>query len=230
MNMDENILAGGVARALAVSVMYPLDTIKSRLQNNTKVPYSFYHGWKYTVATQTVYGMLVFGAYENIKKSLISYYPNTSRQMIYISSAIICDTIGSIYLTPCEVIKQNIQIGKYTTVCQAIKHLGLRGLYKGYSTLLLRDVPFRMIQMPLYDTLKEHYDNTCIVGACAGMTAAAVTNPLDVIKTRVMCNNAYRLTPTDLLRGLPFRVTYLGGMSTIFFVAYEKIKLMVQQP
>jgi solute carrier family 25 S-adenosylmethionine transporter 26 len=178
------------------------------------------------MATQT----LVFGSYEKIKKELLVHYPNIQRPILYMSSAVICDAVASIYLTPCEVIKQNIQIGKYNTSYQAIKDLGLKGLYRGYTTLLFRDVPFRMIQMPLYDTLKEHYDNTCLVGACAGMTAAALTNPLDVIKTRMMCNNAYTLTLYDLFRGLPYRVIYLGGMSTIFFVAYEKIKKMCQQP
>ena len=74
---------------------------------------------------------------------------------------------------------------------------------QGYSGLVARDLPFRAIQLPLYEALKQAYAQRFCdgasdqlsppaaagLGACAGMTAAAATTPVDVIKTQMMCGS-----------------------------------------
>jgi solute carrier family 25 S-adenosylmethionine transporter 26 len=223
------LYASGLARAISVSIMFPFDTIKSRLQNNSITNASLYTGYRYTICTQTIYGMLVFGTYENIKHHMLHKYSAIPHLHIYLASAIFSDMLGSVFLSPCEIIKQNIQIGKYKTVSEAIQHIKWQGLYKGYGALIARDLPFRAIQLPLYDILKEQYDNTLIVGCVAGMTAAAITNPIDVIKTQIMCNNRQNMTVKNMFAGLPYRVAYLGGMSSLYFILYEKIRLFVSK-
>jgi solute carrier family 25 S-adenosylmethionine transporter 26 len=237
-----HLLIGGLSRAVAVSITYPLDTLKTILQNNATHKgyamhkgYDLYKGYKYTLATQAAYGMAVFGTYENIKRIWGANNP-----AVYLQSALISDLIGSVLLCPCEVIKQNIQIGRYASISSAVQNLKLHGLYKGYSGLLLRDLPFRVIQLPLYDTLKDKYGtslyNSCIMGATAGMVAGAITTPTDVIKTHMMCSQEkkniaqtikYIYMKTGLLgfvAGLPARVMYLGGTSSVFFMSYETLK------
>lgn len=77
-----------------------------------------------------------------------------------------------------------------------ISNLGLRGLYKGASACLARDVPFSAIYFPTYNHLKKdmfHESPTkklgilqlLSAGAIAGMPAAYLTTPFDVIKTRL---------------------------------------------
>jgi solute carrier family 25 S-adenosylmethionine transporter 26 len=224
-----NILSSvAIARAISVSIMFPFDTLKSRRQNNTITQTSLYKGYTYAISTQSMYAMIVFGTYENIKIYLLNKYPNTSHLHIYLGTAIASDMLGSIFLTPCEVIKQNIQVGRYHNVSDAFHHLGLRGLYKGYISLIARDLPFRAIQLTLYDNMKETYDNTMVLGAVAGMTAAAITNPIDVVKTKIMCGQRNIELNGNLLRnlvsGLPYRMAYLGGASAIYFIVYEKMK------
>lgn len=234
-------IAGGISRAVAVTIFYPIDTIKSKLQNSHTKPFTdIYKGYRYTIASQAIYGMFVFGTYENLKQHLGCSYPNMNRLFIYVNSAIISDLIGSIFLCPCEVIKQNVQVGRYKSVVQAVRHIsyncGIAGFYKGYSGLLARDIPFRAIQLPLYDKLKSYDHNPALTGAAAGMTAAAITTPIDVIKTHMMCNT---ITPTikytianvyktkgisGFLAGIVQRVIYLGGTSMVFFVTFEKLK------
>ncbi len=63
--------------------------------------------------------------------------------------------------------------------------------------MLIRDVPFSMVQMAVYEYLRHkqlgeseenflgHYQSM-LIGAIAGLTAALATNPLDVIKTNIM--------------------------------------------
>jgi solute carrier family 25 aspartate/glutamate transporter 12/13 len=76
------------------------------------------------------------------------------------------------------------------------RNLGLVGLYKGASACLLRDVPFSAIYFPTYNHLKRDYFGESstkklgilqllTAGAIAGMPAAYLTTPCDVIKTRL---------------------------------------------
>ena len=77
-----------------------------------------------------------------------------------------------------------------------VKNLGLVGLYKGASACLLRDVPFSAIYFPAYSHLKRDVFGESpqkrlgvlqllTAGAIAGMPAAYLTTPCDVIKTRL---------------------------------------------
>ena len=77
-----------------------------------------------------------------------------------------------------------------------VRNLGLVGLYKGASACLLRDVPFSAIYFPTYAHLKKdlfgesHQKKLGVIqlltaGAIAGMPAAYLTTPCDVIKTRL---------------------------------------------
>lgn len=77
-----------------------------------------------------------------------------------------------------------------------VRNLGLVGLYKGASACLLRDVPFSAIYFPTYNHLKKDFFGESptkklgivqllTAGAIAGMPAAYLTTPCDVIKTRL---------------------------------------------
>ena len=77
-----------------------------------------------------------------------------------------------------------------------VRNLGLLGLYKGATACLLRDVPFSAIYFPTYAHLKKGLFGESpqkklgvlqllTAGAIAGMPAAYLTTPADVIKTRL---------------------------------------------
>jgi solute carrier family 25 (mitochondrial aspartate/glutamate transporter), member 12/13 len=77
-----------------------------------------------------------------------------------------------------------------------VRNLGVVGLYKGAGACLLRDVPFSMVYFPTYahmksDVFGESATNQIgiaqlvVAGAVAGIPAAYLTTPADVIKTRL---------------------------------------------
>jgi len=118
-----------------------------------------------------------------------------------------------IFTNPLEIVKIRLQVaGEKTpamlaaaaagttapkvTAMTVIKELGLKGLYKGASACLSRDVPFSAIYFTAYAHVKTDLFNEkpgqrlalwelLAAGAIAGMPAAFLTTPADVIKTRL---------------------------------------------
>jgi len=71
------------------------------------------------------------------------------------------------------------------------------GLYRGYGITLFREVPFSLLQFPMYEKMKSILRNrrsdgdvpalqAAACGSFSGAVSAAATTPMDVIKTRVM--------------------------------------------
>ncbi|SCU84679.1 LAFA_0D11364g1_1 [Lachancea sp. 'fantastica'] len=115
-----------------------------------------------------------------------------------------------VFTNPLEVVKIRLQVrSEYTAALNdakvnaisIVKSLGLKGLYRGIGACLMRDVPFSAIYFPTYAHLKRdlfNYDpqdkskrsrlhtwELLTAGGLAGMPAAYLTTPFDVIKTRL---------------------------------------------
>ena len=108
------------------------------------------------------------------------------------------------------------------------------GLYKGASACLLRDVPFSAIYFPTYNHLKRDYFGESqtkklgilqllTAGAIAGMPAAYLTTPCDVIKTRLQVEarkgeasyTSLRQCASTIWKEEGFRAFFKGGPARI---------------
>lgn len=129
------------------------------------------------------------------------------------------EVVSCIIRVPTEVVKQRAQAGQYPSSAAALRGildqrgqfgwggvLGTRGFYRGFGITIMREVPFTIIQFPLWEGLKGWWlvrknndtggfeqeevhitgAESAIFGSISGAVAAAVTTPLDVLKTRVM--------------------------------------------
>ncbi|KAG1783577.1 mitochondrial carrier domain-containing protein [Suillus placidus] len=111
-----------------------------------------------------------------------------------------------IFTNPLEIVKIRLQIqgeaaklegAVKTGAAHIVRQLGVVGLYKGASACLLRDIPFSAIYFTAYSHLKkdvfhEGYNGkqlsfleTLGAAGIAGMPAAYLTTPADVVKTRL---------------------------------------------
>lgn len=161
---------------------------------------------------------------------------------------------------PAEVIKQRTQAGhigvnskstSWSNFLYLVKNKSgegaIKGLYRGWNTTIMREIPFTIIQFPLYEWLKKqwkYYDNSgdnlsllkgAICGSIAGGIAAALTTPLDVIKTRIMLNKErigiIPLVKTLIkeegysvfLNGIGPRTCWISAGGAIFLGCYELV-------
>ncbi|KAL1505732.1 hypothetical protein ABEB36_005228 [Hypothenemus hampei] len=105
-----------------------------------------------------------------------------------------------VFTNPLEIVKIRLQVaGEIAGAAKVrawavVKELGLFGLYKGARACLLRDVPFSAIYFPAYAHTKasladesgyNHPLTLLLAGAIAGVPAASLVTPADVIKTRL---------------------------------------------
>lgn len=105
-----------------------------------------------------------------------------------------------IFTNPLEIVKIRLQVaGEIASTAKisawgVMKELGFFGLYKGAKACFLRDIPFSAIYFPGYAHAKvalqdengyNHPLSLLTAGAIAGVPAASLVTPADVIKTRL---------------------------------------------
>lgn len=105
-----------------------------------------------------------------------------------------------IFTNPLEIVKIRLQVaGEITTgprvsALSVVRDLGFFGIYKGAKACFLRDIPFSAIYFPCYAHVKAALadedgqvgpGSLLLAGAIAGMPAASLVTPADVIKTRL---------------------------------------------
>ncbi|MCJ1313746.1 mitochondrial aspartate-glutamate transporter agc1 [Agyrium rufum] len=172
-----------------------------------------------------------------------------------------------VFTNPLEIVKIRLQVqGEVAKTADIprrsamwiVKNLGLVGLYKGASACLLRDVPFSAIYFPTYNHLKRDlYGESqtkklgvvqlLTAGAIAGMPAAYLTTPCDVIKTRLQVEarkgetkyTSLRHCATTVWREEGFRAFFKGGPARILrsspqfgftLAAYEVLQKALPMP
>ena len=313
-----NFTIGSVAGAVGATFVYPIDLVKTRMQNQRHVPTS-----PQTLASSTSttpkapasassIGSAVYknswdcfrqvvrheggrGLYSGLGPQLVGVAPEKAikltvndlmRRLLSVSSvdadgrrrssisvygevAAGCMAGGSqvIFTNPLEIVKIRLQVqGQQSKqsgyqrqgAMQIVRQLGLRGLYKGASACLLRDIPFSGIYFTAYAHLKSDLFGESaghkltiwellMSGAIAGMPAAYLTTPADVIKTRLQVEaksgqstytgigDAYRKIVaeegyTALFKGGPARIFRSSPQFGVTLMTYELIKEWIPFP
>ena len=279
-----SLLAGGLAGTSVDVALFPIDTIKTRLQSPLGFASSggfrgVYRGVLATAAGSAPGAALFFGTYETAKPIVSDFRRRRSssdgggdcdeamsRAPTHMIAASIGEAAACLVRVPTEVIKSKMQtnaIGS-STVSSTLRSVlserdgrsfgsgVLGGLYRGYGITLMREVPFALVQFPLYERLKYEWGRSrdgldvspaqaAACGSFAGGVAAAVTTPLDVIKTRVMLGSDGRGVPyrgaADVVRrlsseegysvflsGIQPRVLWISVGGFVFFGAYESYR------
>ncbi|XP_020521472.1 S-adenosylmethionine carrier 1, chloroplastic/mitochondrial isoform X2 [Amborella trichopoda] len=260
--MKEGMIAGGTAGVVVETALYPIDTIKTRLQaaqgGGKIILQGLYSGLAGNLAGVLPASAIFVGVYEPTKQKLLKIFPENLNAFAHLTAGAIGGAASSLVRVPTEVVKQRMQTGQFASAPSAVRLIvaneGFKGLYAGYGSFLLRDIPFDAIQFCIYEQLRigykivarrDLYDpENALIGAFAGALTGAMTTPLDVIKTRLMVQgstNQYKGIfdciqtivkeegPSALLKGIGPRVLWIGIGGSIFFGVLERTKLILSQ-
>ncbi|KAF1915221.1 mitochondrial carrier protein-like protein [Ampelomyces quisqualis] len=232
-NTNSDILIAGAIAAFTVDLLvYPLDTIKTRIQSpdyarfytnpSTGKPNAALFRGVYQGITSVVIATLpssgaFFTTYERTK-SLFTQLNTTSSSpngflpiaVVHAGASSLAELVSCAILTPAEVIKQNAQMVKAGSPTNATIQTLTKfksnplALWRGYTALAGRNLPFTAMQFPMFERLKlaikEYRDRrglttgtiwesgtiTAFSAGSAGAVAAVITTPIDVVKTRIM--------------------------------------------
>lgn len=200
--------------------MFPLDTLKTRLQSSAGFRAAggfrgIYSGVGSAIVGSAPGAALFFVSYESVKKRFASAGRGDYGEAgIHMLAASIGEVAACAVRVPTEVVKQRAQAKQHPSSLSALTFIlkqrqthGLahvwRELYRGWGITVIREVPFTVIQFPLWEGMKKwslrqretgkRSDVTALesalFGSISGAIAAALTTPLDVLKTRMMLAN-----------------------------------------
>lgn len=137
-----------------------------------------------------------FSVYEKAKQLTGANQPGHHPVAAAMSGAM-ATTLHDAILTPMDVVKQRLQLGFYGGVLDSMRRIvreeGARALYRSYPTTVLMNIPYAGVLVASNESIKQVLNPTgvfsmptyLLAGALAGACAAAVTTPLDVLKTRL---------------------------------------------
>ncbi|KAF5348480.1 hypothetical protein D9756_009598 [Leucocoprinus leucothites] len=209
----QSLIAGGAAGTAVDLLFFPIDTIKTRLQSAQGFSAAggfrgIYKGVGSVVVGSAPGAAAFFSVYDTMKKNL----PLTGElaPVNHMISASVGEVAACLIRVPTEVIKTRTQTSSYgaahasslAAAKMVLRNEGISGFYRGFGITVMREespnyIPFTSLQFPLYEFLKLklsqklnrkplYAHEAAVCGSIAGGVAAALTTPLDVLKTRVM--------------------------------------------
>ncbi|KIW12973.1 hypothetical protein PV08_08160 [Exophiala spinifera] len=230
-NTNLDIWLAGAFAAFSVDLLvYPLDTLKTRLQSqdyvklyknangttNRSLFRGLYQGVGSIILMTIPSSGAFFTTYEALKYSLEDVVPPNStlylpKPAVHALASGGAELVSCAILTPAEVLKQNAQMlssgKKGSTSLQVLKNFRKQPtkLWRGYTALAARNLPFTGLQFPAFESLKNYFmarrkdkkgapvdgileraGITAMSAGIAGSGAAWITTPIDVVKTRIM--------------------------------------------
>lgn len=174
---------------------------------------------------------------------------------MHMAAASIGEVAACAIRVPSEVVKQRVQASQHASSLAALTYIlsqrrthGLLHtwieLYRGWGITILREIPFTIVQFPLWEALKrQRLAQTgqeqisglegALLGSVAGAVAAGITTPLDVLKTRMMLARKKHPMmamlssilkengPRAFFAGLGPRIGWISAGGAIFLGSYQ---------
>jgi len=235
-------LAGSLSGTCSTLLFQPLDLVKTRVQQtgpgtslvrviSSVVSQDSVRGlWRGLVPSlvRTVPGVgLYFSSMHQMKTSLCDGRPTALQSALIGSSA---RALAGSVMIPFTVIKTRFESRAfhYSSTAHALISIlrteGLRGLTRGLGPTLVRDVPFSGLYLMFYEQLKtwvpEEVSSTqgsaavhFSCGLMAGLLASLVTQPADVVKTRLQLSSGSGLRLSGAVLQI-YSDRGLGGFTT----------------
>ncbi|EEB06547.1 tricarboxylate transporter [Schizosaccharomyces japonicus yFS275] len=189
------VLTGGTAALVTESLVYPFSTIVTRIQSESSFYAvggfrNLYRGVSSVILCTIPSASVFFVVYEHLKRI---QRPGTRNHLV---SSAIAELASCAILAPAEYVRQQVQTTALAP-SKALKKLfsSRRSLWRSFVGMSARNVPLTSFQFTLYENIKtrfssEHTSFAAVKGAAlSAAITAAVSTPLDVIKTYMNLNS-----------------------------------------
>jgi len=187
--------------------LYPIDALRTLAQTRDGRTLadvgmaSLARGCISTSSFALFMGGIQFAVYEGCRKN---FGPLLSSAAGAVSSCIVA--------VPQEVIKQRLVTGVYSSFRDAVSTIyrteGIQGFYSAWKPTVVRNVPFVMTTFVTMDSLKRWrlredkndrseltLSENLVIGMSSALMACFITQPADVVKTRMMTQAASTQAP-----------------------------------
>lgn len=230
---------------------------------------ALYSGLKPALLRQATYGTIKIGIYHSLKRLMV-HDPMDEKLITNVFCGIIAGVISSCIANPTDVLKVRMQaqsgdahklslIKSFTDIA---KKEGFSGLWRGVGPTANRAAVVAGVELPVYDVCKKHLINHTPLGdnvynhfissSIAGLAGAIASNPIDVVKTRLMNQRKLRVVSVQgggvgtpviynssmdcilqtvktegvfaLYKGFIPNWLRLGPWNIIFFMTFEQLK------
>lgn len=183
--------------------------------------FGFYKGLSTPLFGAMFENSILFVTYNFIKKQVkINENPtlkDPNPMWKYAISGGISGIIAAFILTPLELVKCNLQVqnssvgpifkGPFEFIVYKVKSEGLKGLWKGNISCLLREIPGNMVWFSSYEFIKSRFlqpilqiENmkdlplryTMFAGGIAGILYWLIPYPIDTVKSSIQTVNRFQ--------------------------------------
>ncbi|XP_050303986.1 mitoferrin-1-like [Anthonomus grandis grandis] len=174
-NVSTHMIAGAIAGVMEHCVMYPLDSVKTRMQSlattgSDGIAATFIKMVRQEGMFRPIRGMgamvlgagpshaLYFSTYEFLKSTFTEMMPSTKyHTLCYGAAGCISTLLHDGVMNPAEVIKQRMQMfnSPYRSVLGCLQNVyrteGIGAFYRSYTTQLTMNIPFQSIHFMVYE-------------------------------------------------------------------------------
>jgi solute carrier family 25 iron transporter 28/37 len=248
-------VAGSCAGVMEHIGMYPLDTVKTHMQAlrpcgrvyisdvvreiASESPLRFMRGCGAIASGCIPAHVALFTSYEFTKKHLLKNGSDHDPMRAAVCGATSTFCHDAI-LTPMDVVKQRMQLGCYRSTADCLRNIwhkeGLGALHRSMPTTIAMNVPFGSVLVAVNESLKvrlglgqQRHSSLLWYFLCAGVSgavASAVTQPLDVIKTRLQTQDLLvskaSAVETPTCAAGDYKPKYAGFRSAVLTIITEE--------
>lgn len=245
-----NAWSAMVAGFGAYLVATPLETIKTGLQTmpgstalgivQKKGVGGLFYGLGAMFWAGVPYSIVMYSVYQPIKAGVSDIVGPSAGIVAAMLGAAAAESVGALFFLPGELVSKRMMKnpGMYSSFPSAARTIigseGVKGLYRGLVSTLIRDVPFTIIQFIVFEELRKEvakhharavagkknkgaaaapvsFGESVAVGVAAALVATTATLPLDVIKSNIQ-TDAAKQTFMSMTKTL----VRTGGVGTLF--------------
>ena len=198
-----DFLKSGTSGSIGALFVYPIDLVKTRLQNQIKYKQLNYNNNAISCFYHIIKKEGIFGLYRGSLINVTGVFPekaikittfNKFNSLLGESNMVLSGALAGasqvIITNPIEFIKIQMQMQqelntKNNSIIKILRENNLLKTYKNCFPCLVRDVLFSSIYFPTYNYLKDNNYNYFLSGILSGALSAYTTTPFYIIKTRI---------------------------------------------